>query len=332
MRRENVFDEKAVNEVLEACDKDRNGKPAPDWDTLKEECGERLVNPLITLQDCDTSYGVIVDQYTGKSMNSNTYFDNILDVHRNRAKMFENKEGLEYNIISADATDPAAVYVLFDHNIHNLFKAIIDSLYTDLRASLCSSAAYISSIVKSYLDKRYGSFIIFNTSSVDDIISKMHLIDEITEVPITMEKITPEWLFSYGSNVKMTVMTEFCKVVYEAIQKWVYCDFTHQGSFKSTVEVTDSHVDIKSGIYTYNIEVPEEGRYVTRKLEQVPIPGLTLDMVYRDVCTIIYPQLELIDASLAAILVAHVEKAASCYSDYIKLYEEATRNLNDKED
>lgn len=331
MRRENVFDEKAVNEVLEACDKNRNGKPAPNWDTLKEECGERLVNPLITLQDCDTSYGVIVDQYTGKSMNSNTYFDNILDVHRNRAKMFENKEGLEYNIMSADATDPAAVYVLFDHNVNNLFKAIIDSLYTDLRASLYSSAAYISNIVISYLEKRYGSFII-SKISVDKIISKMNLRDEISEVPVTMEKITPEWLFSYGSNVKMTIMTEFCKVIYEAIQEWVYYDFGHLGSFRSTVEVTDGHVDIKSGIYIYKDEVPKEGQYVTRKPEQVPIPGLTLDMIYRDVCTIIYPQLELIDASLAAILVSHVEKAASCYSDYIKLYEEAARNLNDKED
>lgn len=332
MRRENVFDEKAVNEVLEACDKDRNGKPVPNWDTLKEECGERLVNPLITLQDCDTSYGVIVDQYTGKSMNSNTYFDNILDVHRNRAKMFENKEGLEYNIMSADATDPTAVYVLFEHNVNNLFKAIIDSLYTDLRASLYSSAAYISNIVRSYLDKRYYSSFFTSKASVNDIISKMHLRDEISEVPVTMEKITPEWLFSYGSNVKMTVMTEFCKVVYEAIQEWVYCDFATLGSFRSTVEVTDGHVDIKSGIYTSKVEIPKEGHYVTYKPEMVPVPGLTLDMIYRDVCTIIYPQLELIDASLAAILVAHVEKAASCYSDYIKLYEEAVRNLNDKED
>lgn len=267
----------ACNETLGEMTEDR-------FEEIMKPRGRHKINPIIAIRNLDLNNPVIINNETGEAQNTFTYYGELLENVRSRAKCLEERKGLEYEVITAaDTPDDQKVDLLMSNmesTDATLAVVLTDDILTCLKSVACNIEGKILMFMESNgLDGYSGASI--NVLEHDFVLGMFSYRYPNHNIP-TYE-ISAATYFDFVANRKLQIMNNFCGEVYNFIRTVAYDPYLDLGNFDD-------------------------------------YPGAH-DTLYAALCDFIYNDLACLDDALTALITAHCIRIENCYTPARDAYE-----------
>ena len=281
---------KQIDAVSEAMEE----KYGPMTDERMEEISKpqahQKINPIIAIKDVNNDYPVLINQATGEATNIHTYYAELLDNVRSRAKMLAEKKGLEYELLICEETSPEQrLDLLASHNEAidaTLSIALAEDLVTTMKSVACNIEEKVMSFLENLSLEGYTPKSIFVPDT--NTIMKMFSWGYPNKSIDTFE-ISGATYFDFIANRKLQIMNNFCTGVYEFMRAVAY----------------DPTMDIAN-------------QFDTR------------DTMYAMLCNGIYGDLACLDDALGALITVHCIRVENCQSPARGIYQEVFNHKTPK--
>lgn len=185
--------------------------------------GHMKINPIISINDCDYNYPILINQKTGETANIPTYFGYMYAEARQRSYNLKNKQGLEYTILeNEDITDKEKIDILYS-NMENMDAAIMSILSEDLCSILSSTTCAIEEKIMNFLEQNCINSMAETSIHCPNSFELKGLFSyRYPNKNIDPMKITAASFFDFIVNRKMQIMCNYCDDVYMFLRSVVY--------------------------------------------------------------------------------------------------------------
>ena len=274
----------SIETVGEACTETLGEMTDERFEEIMKPRGHHKVNPIISIRSLDMNNPVIINNETGESQNTYTYYGELLSNVRSRAKCLEERKGLEYEVIMAKDTPDDQKVDLLISNMEStdatLSVVLADDILTCLKSVACNIEGKIMMFLESNgLEGDCGYSI--KVLEQDFLIGMFSYRYPNHNIP-TYE-ISAATYFDFVANRKLQIMNNFCGEVYNFIRTIAYDPYLDLGNFDS-------------------------------------YPGAH-DTLYATLCDFVYNDLACLDDALTALITAHCIRIENCYTPARDAYE-----------
>ena len=202
--------------------------------------GHHKINPIISINDANTNYPILINQQTGEAANNKTYYCEMLDNVRFRINGLKNHYGLEYEVVSSDDLPADQRTDLLMSNIEAVDATLTMVMGDEIATAIHSVACNIEEKIMSFLEnlglEGYTPKSIPVPSCMD--ITKMFSwgYPNRSMDPCRINSAT---YYDFTENRRLQIMNNFCAIVYEFIRSVAY---------DPTMDVGD-HFDTRDTLY-----------------------------------------------------------------------------------
>lgn len=269
---------KNLDTVADACTEHMGPMDEDEFDRVMKPSGHHKVNPIISIKTVDTDYPVIVNNETGESQNTNTYYGELLANVRTRAKCLQERKGLEYEVIMCDDTPEDQKVDLLMSNIEatdaTLTVVLVDDILTCLKSVACNIEGKILQFMESHgiSGSCYKDIVLPEQDFLIGMFSYRY-----PNRSIETYTVSASTYFDFVANRELQIMNNYCGEVY---------NFVRSVAYDPTIE--------------------DLGAF-----EQYPGAH---DSFYVCLCDLIYNDLACLDDALRALITAHCVRIENCYT------------------
>lgn len=279
-----VHTHSSIETVGNACNESLGEMTDERFEEIMKPRGKHKINPIIAIKHLDLNNPVIINNETGEAQNTFTYYGELLENVRTRAKCLEERKGLEYQVITAADTPADQKVDLLMSNIEatdaTLTCVLADDILTCLKSVACNIEGKIMMFLESHaLEGCCGNSIV--VPEQDFMIGMFSYRYPNHNIPAY--EVTAATYFDFVANRKLQIMNNFCGEVYNFIRAIAYDPYLDLGNFDD-------------------------------------YPGAH-DTLYAALCDFVYNDLACLDDALTALITAHCIRIENCYTPARDAYE-----------